>query len=284
LSTCTFSTGFSAGLPAGASGGGGQGRRLFSGAGGRVGRQQVELAGRVARHRQLRIDQGDFAQVKHRFQRAHIGQRQLQRLEAQQVAATRVGHLGGVRLDGAGDLQAVRGALLEADLQVGVQAAGLQAHRQAAGDVAEVRHEVQALELHVGVGLAAVGKRRGESGRVELAAVEHEGQLGLGVDVALGGEVAQERHLEHEVAQLVLALDGLVVEVDRAAVDRDVVDGKARGLGVGVGRRAGGQLGQDVVDVVLAVGLVREQDGRRIDVTASITGARRKSDCSSASA
>ena len=39
---------------------------------------------------------------------------------------------------------------------------------------------------------------------------------------------------------------------------------EARGLGLGVGRRAGGQLGEDVVDVVLAVGLVGQQDRRRL--------------------
>ncbi|MNP96407.1 hypothetical protein D3C85_89850 [compost metagenome] len=249
----------------GAGGGRGQRRRLFGRAGRRVGGHQVELAGGVARHHQLRLGQRDLAQVEHRLQRSHVGQRQLERVEAQQVATARVAQLGAMGLDRAGDLQADGVGLLEIDLQVGIEAAGLQLHRQAAGDVAQVRHEVEPLELHVGVGLAALRERGREGGRVELAAVEREGQLGLGLDLALGGEVAQERHVQHEAAQLVPALDGLVVEVDRAVLDRDVVDREARGLGLRIGRRARGQLGQDVVDVVLAIGQVREQHGGRLD-------------------
>jgi hypothetical protein len=142
-----------------AGGGGGQRRHLFRGARGRVGGHQVELARGVACHHELRIGQGHFAQMEHRFERPHVRQRELERIEAQEVAAPGVAQLGAVRLHRAVDLEAGGRRLLEVDLQVGIQAAGLQLHRQAAGDVAQVRRQVEALELHVGVGLAALPRR-----------------------------------------------------------------------------------------------------------------------------
>ncbi len=240
------------------------GCHLLGCAGGPVRGQQVELPCRVARHDQLRRCQRHLAQMHHTLQRPDVRQRDLERIEAQQVAPFRIRQLDAVRRDSAGQLEARRGGALEVDLEVRVELAGAQGHGEAAGHVAEVGRQVQILEMHLRVGLAAFSKGRGEGGRIECAAVQDEGQLGFGLDLALRRQVAEKRHPEHEVAQFVLALDGLVVEVDRTVGDGDVVDGEARRLALGrVGRAR--ELGQDVVDVVPAVRQVRQQDGRRVD-------------------
>ena len=98
-------------------------RYLFCSTRGRIAGQQVELARSIARHREPGRDQRDLAEVRHAFQWPDVGQTELERVERQQVAAERVGDLGLVRLDGAGDLEARSLRPLEVDLEIGVQEA-----------------------------------------------------------------------------------------------------------------------------------------------------------------
>ena len=66
----------------------------------------------------------------------------------------------------------------------------LQPQRQAGRQVAEVRPQVQRAELESGVGFSGLGKRRALGGGVKAAAVEREGQVRRGLDVALGAQIA----------------------------------------------------------------------------------------------
>ena len=232
---------------------------LFGGARRRIRHQQIQSAGRLAQHVDLRRDQRDPSQVIETFERPDIGQRNVQRFERQQIARPRVDHRDATRIDRAGDLEPGGGRFLEIDLELGVQKTGLQLERKSARDIAEVRRQIEPLEAQLRIGLAVVRERRRGRIRIEGDAVELEGQLRLGRDVALGIEVAQERYLQDQVAQLVLAADGPVVEIERPAGDGDVVDGETCRL---ARRRCGcaREPREDVVDVVMPILQMREPE------------------------
>ena len=157
------------------------------------------------------------------------------------------------------------GRLLEGQLQVSVHSGGGEAQRQAGGQVAEVGLEVEPGQVEGGIGLERIGKRQCLRAGAERAAIDHEAQPRHHLHGPFVRQVADEGQAQIQLAHLVHAAHGAVVEVDRAARQLDVVDREALRLRGLRARRAGRQAPQDVVDVVMAVAVVAQVQHRLLD-------------------
>ena len=202
-------------------------------------------------HGQQRLVQFDGRKLHGPRQRPHVGQAKLEPLESQQVLVLGVGQLDAAELDRAAQPHRRRGGLLERELHVGVEHGGLQVHGQRGRHVAQIGGQIHGLQRQAGVGLAGLGKRRAARRRIKGAAVELERQQRIGMDVPFGIQVAQEGHCEPQVAHGVRLAHRVIDEIERAAVQREVVEGKLRRFARRlVGRRC--ELLEHVVDVVAA--------------------------------
>ena len=156
------------------------------------------------------------------LQRAHVVQRDFQRVKLQQILLRGVLNLHCFGLHIARELYSDAGRLLEGQFQIGIQLRADEAHRQAGGQVSQVGLQIQLVQMNSGVCLATVFERRGGSLRVKAATVEFERQLRLGFDFAMGIQVAQKRHAQVQRPQLVGFAHGFVIEIEAGAFERHV--------------------------------------------------------------
>ena len=158
------------------------------------GEQQVDTPRGVARRDDVRRVDVDLLQAHQPLERAQLVDLHLDVADLQQVVRRRVDDFDAARADDAGDLERQLRPLLEGDDEVGVQRRRAQLRRQAARQVAEVGRDREAVELQVQLAVAALGERRRRAGRIEVAAVEREGEVRLDLDLALGRQRADERN------------------------------------------------------------------------------------------
>ena len=193
----------------------------------------------------------------HRFERNLVLQRlnilelYLQRIKVQQRRALAVLHRDIAQGQLAADADHRLVFLLEADLQIRVQHARQRLHGNAGRHIAQIRGQIDVLPFELHRRLAGVGERRALARCVELAAVEIESQMRQHLDLALGGQIADERNAQLQVLELVLALHKLVIELDTAVAHCNVVERKAQGLGRLFVLRLG-EPGNHIVDIELA--------------------------------
>ena len=147
--------------------------------------------------------------------------------------------------------------MLKSQLDIGIQHGPHQSHRQAGGHVTQVGLEINPGEADAGIGLAALRKRRGLRHRVKTAAIELEGQLGLGLHLTAGIQVAQKRHGQGHITQLVRAVHGLVRKIHRRAGEGQVEQRKLWRVGRRLARGLVQAL-QNVVNVVFAIAQMRQ--------------------------
>ena len=113
-------------------------------------------------------------------------------------------------------------------------------HRQAAGDVAQVGRQVELLEARCCASvlrLSANGVAR--AAESNLLPFRTNASLGSILTSRCDGRLLRNGTLSAKSRSSCLRLTGLVVEIDRAAGDRDVVDGEARRLALGASGGAG---------------------------------------------
>ena len=74
------------------------------------------------------------------------------------------------------------------------------------------------------------GKGHVPGSRVKTAAIERKGQMRRDVDVALRRQIAQKRHRQPKVVQLMRLVNGLIHKIHPAAAERQVIKRKSRRL------------------------------------------------------
>ena len=222
----------------------------------------------VARQAHTRRIQLHRLQVHLLCQRAHLAQLQHQAIEGGQGRAVALLHLELAGLDHALHQQAGVLVLLKRQGQVGVQHGRFQRDGHAGRHVGRVVGQVQRIDLEARLRLARVHERQGFGRAVEPGAVQHKGQLGQHLDLALRIEVADEGQLHVQRAQLVVALHGLVVEGELATAQSHVVERELGRLGLGIRRvgRALCQAFEDVVEVVVPIAQMPHENLGRVDL------------------
>ena len=215
--------------------------------------------------RQPRPAQLDRAQGQPALQRSQLVQFEFERVEGQPLGPLGIDRLQPAQRQVAADAQRGGAGLRERGAQVGVQRGRLQPQRQRRRQVGQVGLQVERLQLQAGFGLARGIERQCLRARVEGAAIDHEGQLRLHLDLARRRQAAQKRQRQPQLAHLVLPAGRAVVEVDAPVGQLDVVERKARqrrGFGR---RRPRRQPRQQVVDVVAPLAQVRQVQRGRLD-------------------
>ena len=202
------------------------------------------------------------------LERLHIGQRHIELVEGHQVLRVGVVHLHLAQRNASADADRGCGLLFKDQFQIRVEQTGLELNGDGFGDVAGKRCQIKALNVEVRIRLTAIGKRCGLGGGFKRTAIQGESQLGGDLDFAIGIEIAQERNAQIELAQLLLATDDAIVEVDRSITQHDVVQREvlwiALGLFLAFGHR--GDALEDVVEVELTRSHLRHAYGRRINL------------------
>ena len=255
--------------PGGGSGRGGRGgrggrRRRGRGIGLRGGRPDAPL--RIARHHQVQPVERHRAERDPARQRLHLAQRDLQRRPADRAPALPVGQRQVARADPAGERHRGRPPFrrLEGERQVGAQPALQRAQRQRLRPVAEPGGQVQVGQAELRAGVPPGREGAALRLRVEGGAVEREGEPGRDLGGQVGGQVGEEGQGEGQLLHLVHAAERPVVEAHPAVAHLQVVQREAGRLGVGRGRIGGAQPGDQVVDVVMAVGGARQVQRRAL--------------------
>ena len=217
----------------------------------------VDLALGITAGKQFGLAPAQRLDMGARLQGLDIVQLGLERIKPQQrrVLAIIHGNLGQQQL--AVDAHHRLGVLLKADLQVGVQRAGLGDHRRTGGHIAEIGGEVYVLPAQLHRRLAVVHKGCALRFGDELAVIEGKGQVRQHLDFALGSKVADKGHAQLQAGEFMAALHLFVIQLHPAVAQRHVVQRKLQRLGIGFGRRLG-QLFQHVVDVEMAPAVLRQ--------------------------
>ena len=248
-------------------GGGGGGRRRRTVRYRQPGKIQPPL--RVARQVERQPVERDRAEGQAPHQRLHIAQRDVEVVPAQQRAAVAVGEGQRLRLHPAAQAhhrrRTDRG--VEVELQLGADAPAQQSHRQRRRPVAQPRRQIELRQREARLRAAVRRKRPAPRLAVEARTIQHEGQPRRHLDLDLRGQRRQEGQRQRQLAELVDPAGRPVVEMHRAAAQAQVVQREACRalLGLRRGRRRG-QPGDQVVDVVTALGGAGQAQRRRLDL------------------
>jgi hypothetical protein len=154
--------------------------------------------------------------------------------------------------------------LLEVHPQVGIHHRPGEADRQIGRQIRQVRCQIQTGEPEGRVGPLGAREWCGLGPGIENHPVEAQGQQGLGVDLPVSVQIAEERHGNLQRVDPVDLADRLIVKHDGAAAQAQVVQRESRGLGGGGLRRAP-QAVEHVVQVIAPVPLTFQPHGRRFD-------------------
>ena len=168
------------------------------------------------------------------------------------------------RLQRPTDAQAVGRHLLKSHLQLGTEHARAQANRQTGRHIGQPGRQVQAGQAQLHRRLPPRRKWGGLRARLKAAAIQKKRQLGLHRHRPLSRQIAQKRQAELQLPHRVPPASPLVVNIEPACRQRQVVQGKAGRGCVGWGTVSQKSL-QDVINVVAPVTLVGESQRRPLD-------------------
>lgn len=216
--------------------------------------QPIDAALRIARGMHVRRAQVDAGHVQARGQRFGIDATHGQRVPLQQRRALSVAQVEFAQRHVARYPQAGRAVarLLEGQLQIGVQQGALHGQRQRARPCIGklVQLQLQECQVQRRAWYVVKGPRRAVQG--EGAAIDPGVQARLHIDVGGIAEVGNEWDAKPDLVDDVLPPGDLVIERDRALVQDQIVERKARQallFGLLGGRFFGRQLGHALDDV-----------------------------------